>query len=559
MLRIFSLSLSALFLGAAFPASPALAATPSKPNIVIFLADDMGFSDLGCFGGELETPNLDALASRGLRFTQFYNSARCSPTRAALLTGLDPHQTGVGVLANDARPGGGSSAPADAGPGYIQYLNDRCVTLAEVLKPAGYRTYMTGKWHIGAFEQSQWPLGRGFERFYGVLAGTVSYFRPSEPRPLLEGSNRLPAPTDPNYYTTDAFGDHAVTYLREHDARTPFLLYFAFNAPHYPLHARQADIAKFVGRFRAGWDKLREERFARQRKMGLFDHTVQLSPRDESVRAWDTLTAEQKTQLDYRMAVYAAMVYRMDLNVGRVVTTLRERGMLENTLILFLSDNGASAEPGPDLGGGDFANINDPEKRGQGGKDGSTYGAGWANLSNTPFRRFKTRLHEGGIATSMIAHWPAGIKTKPGTITAVPAYLTDVMPTVLEVTGASYAAPTAKRDAGALFPLEGSSLVPVFTTGIRPTREWFFWEQYDNRAVRRGNWKAVSPAESNGQWELYNLDTDRTELRNVAAQNPNLVEELSAAWTKWANTHQVLPKSTGVRDESAPKKKKKKQ
>lgn len=530
-------------------------ATPARPNVVIILADDMGFSDLGCYGSEIPTPNIDSLAANGLRFTQFYNSARCSPTRAALLTGLDPHQAGVGVLANDAKPDGTSSAPPDAGPGYIQHLNDRCLTLAEALRPAGYRPYMVGKWHVGAFGAQQWPLGRGFERWYGVLAGTVSYFKPDTARPLFDGAKPLPPPEDPNYYTTDAFGDHAVQYLREHPADAPFFLYLAFNAPHYPLHARKDDIAKFVGRYRAGWDRLRVERFERQRKLGLFDRSVQLSPRDPSVRAWDTLTEQQKTELDYRMAVYAAQVYRLDLNVGRVLATLREKRALENTLILFLSDNGASNEPGPDLGGGAFENINDPAKRGQGGANGSTYGAAWANLSNTPFRRFKAMLHEGGISAPLIAHWPAGLKTKPGSIASTPAYLTDIMPTLLELSGAKY--PGEFRGQRP-FPLEGQSLAPVFQNGTRPTREWFYWEQYNNRAVRRGTWKAVSPANANGTWELYDLSRDRTELHDVASQHPATVAELTAAWDRWANSHQVLPKRIGGGDASPPAAKKKK-
>ncbi len=520
-----------------------LAAAPApRPNIVIFLADDMGFSDLGCYGSELPTPHLDALAAGGLRFTQFYNSARCSPTRAALLTGLDPHQAGVGVLANDAKADGTSSAPVDAAPGYIQHLNDRCLTLAEAVRPVGYHTYMVGKWHVGAFGTGQWPMGRGFERFYGVLAGTVSYFSPDEARPLIDGDRKLPPPTDKNYYTTDAFGDHALQFIREQKDNSPFLLYFAFNAPHYPLHARPADIQPFVGKFRAGWDKLRADRLERQKKLGLFPADFPLSPRDPTVRAWDTLTPEQITETDYRMAVYAAMVHRLDVNVGRVVAALKEKGLFENTLILFLSDNGASNEPGPDLGGGDFQNINNPTKRGQGGRNGSTYGAGWANLSNTPFRRFKAMLHEGGITAPFIAHWPAGLKARPGSITATPAYLTDVMPTVLELSGAKYPASVAGKP---LFPLEGQSLVPIFQTGTRPAREWFFWEQYDNRAVRRGNWKAVAPADKEGRtsgWELYDLARDRAELHDLATRHPQILAELTAAWDKWALTHQVLPK-----------------
>ncbi|MEO6245885.1 MAG: sulfatase-like hydrolase/transferase, partial [Opitutaceae bacterium] len=342
-----------------------VAAAPSlRPNIVIILADDMGFSDIGCYGSEIPTPHLDALAKNGLRFTQFYNTARCSPTRASLLTGLHPHQAGMGTLAEDP----GKQAPANAAEGYRQVLSHDSVTIAEVLRPSGYHTYMAGKWHLGYHGEEKWPLARGFERYYGIISGAASYFRPSGGRGLTLDNTPLPSPENKDYYTTDAFTDHALKFIGEQKDRNPFFLYLAFNAPHWPLHAREEDVKKFVGRYRAGWDRVREERFARQKKVGIVPAAAVLSPRDDGARAWETLTDPQKTELDYRMAVYAAQVHRLDFNVGRLVADLRRRGQLENTLIFFLTDNGGCAEPYDDLGGGAFSAINQPDAAGSGGK-----------------------------------------------------------------------------------------------------------------------------------------------------------------------------------------------
>ena len=325
---------------AATPAPGAAAPPPARPNVVIILADDMGFSDLGCYGSEISTPNLDALAQRGLRFTQFYNTARCSPTRAALLTGLNPHQAGMGTLAEDP----GKQAPATAALGYREVLGRDAVTLAEVLRPAGYRSYLAGKWHLGYHGAEKWPLARGFDRFYGLVSGASSFHAPTAPRGLTLDDTALPTPAQKDYYITDAFTDHAIQFLGEHPRAQPFFLYLAFTAPHWPLHARDEDIKKFTGRYRGGWDRLREQRFARQRELGIVPAHARLSPRDDGARAWDRLKPEEHAELDYRMAVYAAQVHRMDHNVGRLVAHRRERGQLENTLILFLSDNGGCAE-----------------------------------------------------------------------------------------------------------------------------------------------------------------------------------------------------------------------
>lgn len=515
----------------------ATAPQPGRPNVIIIMADDMGFSDIGCYGSEIPTPNLDALAANGLRFSQFYNSARCSPTRAALLTGLHPHQAGMGVLAESP----GAPVNPDAAPGYTKFLNANCVTLAEVLKPAGYHTYLAGKWHLGQTGESKWPLQRGFERFYGMLAGSGSYFRPTGLRGLTLDNQPLPPPEAPDYYTTDAFTDRALSFLSEQKDQAPFFLYLAFNAPHWPLHARAEDVARFVGRYRAGWDELRAHRDAKVRSLKLVAAETAMTSRDEKVRAWDTLTAEQKSEMDYRMAVYAAQIARMDWNIGRLVDYLRERGELDNTLILFLADNGGCDEPGNDFGGGNLRSINDPAAESLGAVDptqGSSYGRGWANFSNTPFRRYKSHLHEGGIATPLVVHWPRGIQRKPGGIVTAPGSINDVMPTVLELSGASY--PT-ERNGKKIFPIEGRSLLPLFAGDEAPAPRWFFWEQYNNKAVRHGDWKAIQPAKSE-EWELYDLATDRTELRNLAAERPEILQKLTAAWLEWAGTHQVLPK-----------------
>lgn len=526
--QLLAASLMLLALGSA-----ADGAEPLKPNIVLIMADDMGFSDIGCYGSEIATPNLDALAARGLRFTQFYNTARCSPTRASLLTGLHPHQAGMGRLVADGVRGGQV-------PGYLGHLNDRCVTLAEVLRPAGYRTYMAGKWHLGPGKEEHWPKQRGFDRFYGLLGGASSYLRPTKPGGLSLNNEKLPAPESADYYTSDAFTDFAMQTVREHHGDAPFFLYLAFTAPHWPLHARQEDIAKFVGKYRAGWDQLRLERHAKMKQLGIVSQAWPLSERDSGARAWEALSEEEKIRLDYRMAVYAAQVHRMDWNIGRLVATLQERGKLDNTLLIFLSDNGGCAEPYNDLGGQPQQKINDPAFSGN-----VSYGTGWANASNTPFRKFKSMLHEGGIATPLIVHWPAGLKTKPGSLDATPGFLTDVMPTALEVSGATY---PKERNGHATFSLEGRSLRPRFTASTTPTEpRTFYWEQYGYKAIRAGDLKAVFSAQGiydrqgRGEWELYDLAKDRTELHDLAPDRPDDLKNLIAQWEAWAARAQVFP------------------
>ncbi len=502
------------------------ATAAERPNVVIIMADDMGYSDIGCYGGEIQTPNLDRLAANGLRFTQFYNTARCCPTRAALLTGLHQHQTGIGAMTETPK-----GPRDDARPAYQGYLNRNCVTMAEVLGASGYHTYMAGKWHLGYHGKEKWPRQRGFDRFYGAIAGATSYFIPQGGRGVTLDNQNLEPPTDPDYYTTDAFTDYAIEFLGEQSDDRPFFLYLAYTAPHWPLHAREAEIAKYVGSYRdIGWDKLREQRLRRQKQLGIVDDSVELPTRDEGARPWVELNDKQKDQLDYRMAVYAAMVDRMDQNIGRVVQWLQEHDQLDNTLLLFLSDNGGCAEPYKDLGGGKFSDINNPNQSGA-----ISYGQGWANASNTPFRKFKVFSHEGGISTPLIAHWPAGLKSNPGAITSAPAQLIDLMPTVLDACGASY----PKTFAGhKIHPLEGVSLGTTLAGKKRKQAEWMYWEHAGHAAVRHGDFKALLPRRTKA-WQLYDLAIDRQEQNDLASEKPELTKTMAAQWERWAKTHGV--------------------
>ncbi|HOV61445.1 MAG TPA: arylsulfatase [Candidatus Hydrogenedentes bacterium] len=489
----------------------------ARPNFLIILADDMGFSDLGCYGSEIHTPNLDRLAAEGIRFTQAYSAARCCPSRAALLTGLNPHQAGMGDMVSRV----GQHKPP--GP-YQGYLNDRCVTLAEVLRPAGYRTYMSGKWHVGEAPE-HWPRRRGFDRYYGLISGASSYFEILDEGPntrVMALDDEPIRPEGDHFYMTDAFTDYAVRYIREHDpAQGPFLLYLAYTAPHWPLHALPEDIAKYRGKYREGWDHLREQRYARMREMGIIRPEWALSPRDPEVPAWDQVADQD--DMDLRMAVYAAMIDRMDQGIGRVLDALRERGVAENTLVLFLSDNGGCHESIMDR------KLHKPGTRA--GDRGSylAYERGWANASNTPFRWFKHWVHEGGIAMPLIAWWPAGIRQR-GALTDQVAHITDVLPTCLELAGATYPDTVNGRP---VTPLFGRSLVPVLAGQARDPHPRLYWEHEGNRAIREGKWKLV--ATDSGPWELYDMEADRTELRNLADQYPDRAAALLAAWRQWAD------------------------
>jgi arylsulfatase A-like enzyme len=534
-------SVSLIFLVSAsltFGTPGAVAANAAqRPNIAVILVDDMGFSDIGCYGSEIPTPNLDKLAAGGLRFTQFYNTGRCCPTRAALLTGLYSHQAGVGHMVTDRKQ-----------PGYQGNLNDRCVTIAEVLRGAGYRTAMAGKWHVTKFveasddaEKANWPRQRGFDHYFGVLQGTANYFHP---KPLTRENETIEAPAE-GFYTTDAFVDNAIKFIDDGDKSKPFFLYLAFNAPHFPLMAPANEIARFRGKYKIGWDKLREQRHARQIELGVVDKAWPLSPRAPEVKAWDSVPPNEQDRFDNIMAIYAAVVAHMDLAVGRFVDALRQRGALNNTLILFLSDNGGNYESGPNgrLEGASPGSVNSTVYCGQ----------SWATLENTPFRRYKHFNHEGGISAPFIAHWPARI-SQGGGLRTQPGHLIDIMATCVDLAGATY----PKEFKGkAILPMEGRSLVPAFDN--KPIqRDAIFWEHEGNAAIRVGDWKLVRMGR-NGPWELYDLKADRTELHDLAAAQPEHAKEMASKWDAWAERAQVKPYPAGdPGDTGAPKKGKRK-
>ncbi len=502
--------------------NPVLGVDSGRPNIVLIMVDDMGFSDIGCYGGEIHTPNLDRLAAGGLRFSQFYNAARCCPTRASLLTGLYPHQAGVGHMVGN-----------QGYPSYQGYLNNRCVTIAEALKLTGYRTLMSGKWHVGE-NRPHWPVDRGFDRYYGLISGGANYFDISKTKApgvkrTMAVDDKPYAPPKENFYITDAFTDNAVKFIDEYGGgNQPFFLYLAYTAPHWPLHAWPEDIARYEGKYLKGWDQLRKQRYERMIEMGLISKNWKLSPRDPQTWPWEK--EKNKELMDLKMAVYAAQVDRMDQCVGRVLKAISRAGAEENTLVLFLSDNGGCAEGGP-VGFDNRKNGLPP-----GGVDSyMSYGLSWANASNTPFRRYKHWVHEGGIATPLIAYWPAVIKNG-GSITHQVGHIVDVMTTCLDVSAAKYPQTYQGRE---LVPLEGKSLLPIFQGEKRQGRETICWEHEGNRAIRQGKWKLVA---AHGQaWELYDLEADRTELHNLADKYPEKVEQLKAMYQSWAQRCGVLP------------------
>ena len=510
----------------------------SRPNIILILNDDMGFSDLGCYGGEVNTPNLDEIASNGLRFTQFYNTARCCPSRASLLTGLYPHQADVGHMTGD-----------DGIDGYLGDLNPNTVTIAEALKNNGYRTFMSGKWHVTKYTHGpkhNWPIQRGFDDYYGILTGCGNYYHP---KTLTR--NNTPIEAEKGDFITDTITDEAIRQIASTEGdETPFFQYVAYTAPHWPLHAHEEDIVKYKGRFDIGWDKLREQRLQRMVDLGIIHENWLLSDRDERVPPWEDV--EHKDWETRRMEVYAAQIDRMDQGIGRIFTALKESGKWENTLIVFLADNGGCAEElsritgdwiergkenagtlktwdGRDVQFGNYPSII------PGDEDTYTsYGIPWANVSNTPFRLYKHWVHEGGIATPFIVHWPAGIQDG-GALRNQPAQLPDVMATFLDVANAHY---PAEFEGKQIKPLEGFSLAPAFTND-ETDRDVLYWEHEGNKAVRKGKWKLV--CRYPGGWELYDMDTGRTEVTDVAGENPEIVKELTDLYDEWAARCSVIP------------------
>ena len=490
----------AFTIGAFTSGCPTLTQAASRPNIVLIMCDDMGWSDLGCYGSQIQTPHIDRLASEGLQFTQFYNNAKCTTTRASILTGLYP------------RPQG-------------ELLQRNMVTLGEVLRAAGYQTALSGKWHLGRSETTH-PAHRGFDEFYGLLDGCCNFFDPSLQDPAYKGSrvryfaHNLDRITEfpENFYTTDAFTDHAIETISRFAKRAqPFFLHLCYTAPHYPLHAKPADIAKYRGKFRDGWDSMRNRRFQRQQALGLADDSWKLSTGDSRGYAW--AEADQDFE-DHRMAVYAAMIDAMDQNVGRLLQSLETLGVADDTVILFLSDNGGcSEEPGG----------RDPALRDPGPKDDYVaVGPAWGWAQNAPFRRYKSWTHEGGVCTPLLVRWPGTVQ--PGTLTRQPGHIIDIMPTFLELAGGKY---PQEHDGQKILPVEGRSLVPIFEGRQRVPHGQLCWEWKRSAAIRQGNWKAVWDKLVK-RWELYDLAQDRTETRDLANDHPNRVRELAGAYDAWA-------------------------
>ncbi len=533
------------------------AAESSRPNIIYILADDMGYSDLGCYGSEIDTPNLNRLAEGGLRFTQFYNTGRCCPTRASMLTGLYPHQAGVGHMMDDRNL-----------DGYRGELGKDCVTIAEALKTAGYRNYAIGKWHVTkavspqtAADKHNWPLQRGFDRFYGTIHGAGSFFDPN----TLARDNEFVSPfADPeyptdDYYYTDAISDHVARFVNEHHQShddQPFFMYVTYTAAHWPMHARESLIQKYSGRYDLGYTAIRDSRYERMLKLGVIDKANTVNwPIPDNLKETEYFDWDKRN-----MEVYAAMIDSMDQGIGKIIDSLKETGQLDNTLICFLQDNGGCQEgmgrgkegkeraDSPTLAAlpDDFLQPDMipkqtrdgyPMRQGKGVMAGGAdtyigYGIGWATVSNTPFRMYKHFVHEGGISTPLIVHWPAKV-TRHGQLESTPGHLIDLMATAVDVAGASYPKRYNDND---VQPLEGKSLLPALLGGSID-REAIYWEHEGNRAIRVGDFKLVS--EFGKDWELYNIATDRSEQNDLSSAEPERANQLAAMWQAYADRARV--------------------
>jgi len=561
-----------MFILLAIILSASCSTTEKGPNIILIMSDDVGYSDIGCYGSEIRTPNLDRMAEKGLRYTQFYNTARCCPTRASLLTGLHPHQTGVGHMMNQR---GNEHYQGD--------LNKHCLTIAQVLKTAGYRTYMSGKWHVTPLRPDRknpskhnWPQQRGFDRFFGTIHGAGSFY---DPNTLTSGNTFIVPPE--GFYYTDAISDTAVKFISEHEGNEPFFMYVSYTAAHWPMHALPEDIEKYKGKYDEGWDVIRRRRYERMVDMGLIDPGWALTDPTPGTVPWDEISEEDRPWHARCMEVYAAMLDNMDQGIGRILEALEAKGKLDNTLILYLQDNGACAETygmsrtwppavgvpelspmGPDELQTEmeprFTRDGRPLRVGHGVMPGPSdtyigYAREWSNVGNTPFRMFKHWVNEGGVSSPLIVHWPQGIAAR-GEYREQASQLTDIMATFVDVSGAAY---PVTRDGHEILPMEGTSLSPSFAN-VELDREALYWEHEGNRAIRMGEWKLVSkaspwPFEHDEHdtlplalWELYNLTDDRSETVNLALDHQDLVKEMAVKWQAWAVRCGVVPKPPKV-------------
>jgi arylsulfatase A-like enzyme len=515
---------------------------PKHPNLVLILADDMGFSDLGCYGSEIRTPNMDRLAQKGIRFTQFYNGARCCPTRAALLTGLYAHQTGLGDMVGH---------PTDA-PGYQGEISNQCVTIAEALHAGGYSTYMAGKWHVArsrdGSDKLNWPRQRGFDRFFGTIDGAGNYFNPY--RLVMDNDFIKPGP---GFYYTYQIAEHATQFIRVHEEQNPgkpFFLYSAFTAPHWPLQAPDSLIRKQKGNYDRGWDELRKQRLKKMVSSGLLPDGQELSARNGESPPWDQ--EPQKEWMARRMEVYAAQIEALDYSVGMIINTLDELNLSGNTYVIFLSDNGGCAEELEESWRKFLVNLVGSERDSQNnpmlfcnhpevmpGPENTfqSVGLSWANMQNTPFRLFKSYDHEGGISTPLILCGPKVIPFA-GEFRRQTGMIIDIMATCLDLANISY---PLNYQGNEIIPLEGKSLVPLLDPDAPAQHEFLFWEHEGSRAVRMANWKLVAKG-GKGAWEIYDLVSDRIESVNLASAKPDLVDSLANAWNGWAIRTHVLPK-----------------
>jgi len=522
MKRILHAILFAALTGSAF------AATATRPNIVLILADDLGYSDIGCFGSEIATPNIDSLAKSGVAFTQFYNQARCCPTRAALMTGRYPHQVGIGEMIDDYAANARNAANS---PAYQDHLSTNSPTMAEVLRAAGYRTMMTGKWHLGK-RPEEWPARRGFDRSFVQIDGAMNYYGGDSgngERTRMALDDKPYTPPHDGFYSTDAFTEHAIEFLDETvkgSPSKPFFLYMPYNASHWPLQAPDEDIAKYRGKYDKGWEAIRQDRLQRMIKLGVVPAGQTMAPMDRgNNKPWNELTDDQRKQWARRMEVYAAQTEHMDGAIGKLLAELKRLGIQDNTLVIFLSDNGGAAE--------------DPNKGDKSAPIGSRdsfrgYARPWATVSNTPWRHHKVTAFEGGISTPLLACWPAGIKAGSGTnFIREPAHVIDLLPTFLELAGAKYPL------AGEVHP-EGESLVKTMQSGRGETNRVFCWEHEGNRAIRKGKWKLVALKSDKEQWELYDIEADRTESHNLAGEHPDVVRDLRNEYDRWAKRCGVI-------------------
>ena len=528
-----------------------------KPNIIVILADDLGFSDLSCFGGEIKTPTIDALANNGFRASQFYNTPRCCPSRACLLTGLYPHQAGVGMMVY-----------RDYGDGYQGGLNDRCVTTAEILKTAGYQTMLSGKWHVGHEKKSR-PETRGFDKFTGIYTHIDSYWRvlPGceiyRDGELFIGSDEVPVDPyrpDEEFHTTDFFTNVALDYIDEANQNPdkPFYLHLCYNAPHFPLEAPEDLISKYRGRYRAGWSAMRAEKLSRMKQMGIvspeqelaiatafdqkdrdgFDYKMSFDSGE--IPNWEDLSEEEQDELDFRRAIYAAQVEHMDRNIGRIVDDLTAKGILDNTVILFMSDNGCSGELGPyGMNWPEYSSKNYSDWRTEGGW-ATAQGQCWASLSNAPLRKYKIFAHEGGIASPLIAHWPSGIASPGRICTDQVLHMIDILPTLSAIAGVDLPDEFEGRK---ITPSSGISMLPWLDSGNqKETTRTLYWQHETNAAIRDANWKLVtSDDRDKDSWELYDLSHDRSESHDLSRVYPDKVEELYDKWHNWAVNSDVLP------------------